>query len=124
MDIQELAGACHSDIGRKLAGQTVVNQRRDKQPAVSLFQQARMILFKPDQFIQRVKAERADAGERLQLPGRDKALNRFHHGSGSRAFPTDDRVEQLALRIDQRAIDAERSHRNTANNTLRQGAGE
>lgn len=83
-----------------------------------------MILFKPDQLIQRVKAERADAGERLQLPGRDRALNRFHHGSGSRAFPTDDRIEQLALRIDQRAIDAESSHRNTANNTLRQGAGE
>ncbi|SQI21297.1 Uncharacterised protein [Salmonella enterica subsp. arizonae] len=83
-----------------------------------------MILFKPDQLIQRVETERADAGERLQLPGRDIASNRFHHGGGSRTFPTDDRIEQLALRIDQRAVNPERRHRNTAYNTPRQGAGE
>lgn len=45
LNIQHLAGPCHSNVGGEFAGQVVVNQRRDKQPGVCLFQQLRVIFF-------------------------------------------------------------------------------
>ena len=65
--------------------------------------------------IQGVETKCADAGDLLELLRGHKAADIVHHRRGTRTFPADDRIEQLALFIHQRAVDAEGGDRDAAN---------
>ncbi len=69
-----------------------------------LFQQLWVILFKPYQLVQRVEAERADAGNFLQLLRRHVAVDILHYCRGAWAFPADYRIQLLAVLINQCAV--------------------
>ena len=82
---------------------------------MGLLQQLRVVFLQPYQLIEGVKTKCADAGDLLELLRGHKAADIVHHRCGSRAFPTDDRIEQLALFIHQRAVHAEGGDRDAAN---------
>ncbi len=73
---------------------------------MGLRQQLRVVLFQPHQLIQGIERKRADAGYLLQLTRGHILADILHHRRGARAFPADDRIQQGALLIHQRAIDA------------------
>ena len=120
MDIQHLAGTRHGDIGCEFPGQTLVEKRGDEQPGAGFLQQLRVILFQPDQLIQGVEGKCADARDLLELLRGHKTADIVHHRRGARTFPADDRIEQLALFIHQRAVDAEGGDRDAANRAGRE----
>ena len=108
--IRHLRRSRHRAVGRHDAREAVRQEVRNEEPGGGPVEKLGPVFLEPNEFVNGVEGERADAGNAVQLILRNVFPDVFHDGRRTRAFPGNDGIEQLSPRVDERAVHAESRH--------------